>query len=361
MRILIFATHHGDYSIELGATLARRSRVTVLMDEGQAKNDCGPEQIEAFSKVGSFRIFSSRTILRLKSTLTVLGAVLTLRPDLVIAHAHYGPFTLFLQKLLSRFCPIYLIVHDPAPHTGRDAEVSSKSARLDRQGRELASVFLVHGAFCAGQLRDTGVVGDRSIVSVPHGPILRPETRTAPVDPPFVLMFGRMEAYKGLDVLLAACQRLAARGTPIRCKLMGRGAELERLKTAFEAAGAEVVCAFIPRNAAIQALREASAVVAPYTEATQSGVVAAAFAAGRPIVASAIGGLVDFIQDGENGLLVPANDPDALADALHRITTDPALWRRLAAGAQATATGAISWERFAEAIYATAAARSGRA
>jgi D-inositol-3-phosphate glycosyltransferase len=81
--------------------------------------------------------------------------------------------------------------------------------------------------------------------------------------------------------------------------------------------------------------------------------VAAAFAAGRPMIATAVGGLVDFVQDGENGLLVPGHDPDALAEAIRRLMDDPALWRRLADGAARTAREEATWERYAQIVGAS--------
>ena len=61
------------------------------------------------------------------------------------------------------------------------------------------------------------------------------------------------------------------------------------------------------------------------------------FARGRGVVGSRAGGIPDIVVDGENGLLVPAGDAPALADALVRVLTDAELARRLADGAQAAA------------------------
>ena len=94
----------------------------------------------------------------------------------------------------------------------------------------------------------------------------------------------------------------------------------------------------------------------PYVDATQSGVIAAAYGNGRPVIASRIGGLVDAVEDGVSGLLVPAGDAAALATALHRVVTDRALHARLRQGARDAADGAFSWPRIAEAIMAFTAA-----
>jgi glycosyltransferase involved in cell wall biosynthesis len=61
-----------------------------------------------------------------------------------------------------------------------------------------------------------------------------------------------------------------------------------------------------------------------------------ALACGVPVVASSVGGLLDFMKDGENGVLVPPQDPGALADALSRLIGDAATRRRLAAATRAS-------------------------
>jgi glycosyltransferase involved in cell wall biosynthesis len=66
-------------------------------------------------------------------------------------------------------------------------------------------------------------------------------------------------------------------------------------------------------------------------------VIVEAFCRARPVVATRVGGIPDLVQDGTNGLLVEPGDTRALADAIVRILSDPALAERLSAGAHASA------------------------
>jgi glycosyltransferase involved in cell wall biosynthesis len=66
-------------------------------------------------------------------------------------------------------------------------------------------------------------------------------------------------------------------------------------------------------------------------------IVVEAFARGRPVVATRAGGLPDIVEDGVSGILVPPEDPSALAEALVATLGDRALLERLATGATAAA------------------------
>ena len=79
-----------------------------------------------------------------------------------------------------------------------------------------------------------------------------------------------------------------------------------------------------------------------------SHVLLEAMAAGRPILATAVGGNLELIRDGENGLLVPYGDRKALADALVRVASEPELAERLGCQARADAEGR-AWPRLVEA------------
>src|SRR5690606_35012391 len=94
--------------------------------------------------------------------------------------------------------------------------------------------------------------------------------------------------------------------------------------------------------------RRASVVVLPYTDATQSGVSAMAFACSRPVIATEVGDVPEVVIEGQTGLLVPPRDAQALADAMERLIVDRALRARLGTGAGRFAAENRSWSRLAE-------------
>jgi glycosyltransferase involved in cell wall biosynthesis len=154
-----------------------------------------------------------------------------------------------------------------------------------------------------------------------------------------VLFFGRMEYYKGLDVLVEAAREAEGRVPGLRVVVAGQGPELARCR---EAAADSTVFdwreGFVTDDSLPALFAECRAVVLPYREASQSGIVPLAFSCGRPVVATRVGALTEAVQDEVDGLLVAPDDPAAMASALVRLLTEPRLAETLSRGALATVT-----------------------
>jgi glycosyltransferase involved in cell wall biosynthesis len=171
-------------------------------------------------------------------------------------------------------------------------------------------------------------------------------------DEPFILFFGDATVDKGAWHLAEAYRRL---DDPPPLVLVGR-CYIDELR---DRPGVFPTGAW-PHRLAIEALRRSLFTVAPSLWPEPFGLVALeAAAAGKPIVASDIGGLRDIVLDGETGLLVPPEDRPALVAAMRRLSGDAELRQRLGAAAMERAEtfspGAII-PRFEEA-YELAIAR----
>ena len=162
-----------------------------------------------------------------------------------------------------------------------------------------------------------------------------------------------MESYKGLGILCKAVEQLAVEGFDLPLHLAGSGPELDALEARFRSRpNVRVDKRFIAAADLITMIRSADCVVLPYTSATQSGVLAAAFGNARFVIASRVGGIADIVEDGVNGLLVPPGDAGALARALHAVAADEGLRTRLREGARRTAAERLSWSRIAAGMIA---------
>ena len=147
---------------------------------------------------------------------------------------------------------------------------------------------------------------------------------------PFALYFGDVTEDKGVAALLEAHQRLER---PLPLVLIGR-----LLLEGADRLPGVVALGRAPHAVVIEALRRAAFSVAPSLLPESFGIVALeAAAAGKPTIASAIGGLADVVVDGETGLLVSPGDVDGLAAALARLDGDPELRERMGEAARARA------------------------
>jgi glycogen(starch) synthase len=170
--------------------------------------------------------------------------------------------------------------------------------------------------------------GARDVRVIPNGVDL-PAVAGEETDPPEVLYVGRLAREKGVLELVEA-----ARG--LRLVVVGDGPLRRRVPAAR---------GVVPRPE-LERLYGRAAVVACPSRREGFGVACLeAMAYGRPVVASAVGGLLDLVVDGETGLLVPPRDPAALRGALERLLGDRDLRRRLGAAGRERARTEFSWER----------------
>jgi glycosyltransferase involved in cell wall biosynthesis len=197
------------------------------------------------------------------------------------------------------------------------------------------SVVVLHAERFRSSLDALGLHPSRVVV-VPHGFVPETLLDAGPYDPsgPFVCI-GRMLPYKGVDVFVSALEILAADGRSVPAEIGGEGVTTEMVPK--ELPNVSVRVGPLSDDEFRHSIDSCSAVVLPYRKATQSGVLSTAFAAGRPVVATDVGSFPDYVN-GANGVLVPADDPVALAEAMDVLRRDPARARRLATGARQ------SWE-----------------
>ncbi|MBX3027487.1 glycosyltransferase family 4 protein [bacterium] len=154
----------------------------------------------------------------------------------------------------------------------------------------------------------------------------------AAADATVLLCAAALVRRKGIDVLLDALAALAARGLRPLLWVAGEGPEGAALAAQAERCGVAAQVAWLGQRDDVGDLLAAADVFVLPSRAEGLGVAALeAMAAGRPVVASAVGGLAEAVVDGRTGLLVPPGDAVALGAALERLLREPAL--RAALGA----------------------------
>jgi glycosyltransferase involved in cell wall biosynthesis len=237
-----------------------------------------------------------------------------------LVHAHWLPSGLPARATRK---PYVLTMH------GTDAELARRAPALFRPVVRAARTVLCVSESLTGTARGLGA---REVRVVPVG-ITVPETTVEPDDPPHVLFVGRLSEEKGVLELMDA-----ARDLPL--VVVGDGPLRGQVPGAL---------GFVPPAELPRYLDRAAVVVCPSRREGYGVVARQAMAHGRPVVATAVGGLAEAIVDGESGLLVPPGDGTALRAALERLLGDADLRARLGAAARERVL-----ERYSRAVAASA-------
>jgi colanic acid/amylovoran biosynthesis glycosyltransferase len=187
-----------------------------------------------------------------------------------------------------------------------------------------------------------------------------PEAETdvpEPAEHPYLLFAGRFVEKKGVGHLLDAMRMLEAEGAAIDLALIGNGPMVEALKRQAAGLARARFLGWRPNQEVRRMMRGALAVCVP-SVATQSGdseglpnVVLEAMAAAVPVIGSEIAGIMEAVDHGRTGFLVPPADPRAIAAAARRLLADSALRSSMGFAARRAAVerfGAVAQSRLLE-------------
>ena len=232
-----------------------------------------------------------------------------------------GPLDLLMAAALRRAgVPFAVTVHDADPHPG---DMLPLQAAFQRLLLRRAGALVALSGHVAQRLQAQGAVAGRPLLAG----ALSPFAFGPPPAPPRshggklrLLSFGRLQPYKGLDLLAEALARVGPAG--IEARVVGAGPESPALDALRRLPGVTVENRWAPEAELGALLAWADALVLSHREASQSGVAAAAIAARRWVVATRVGGLVEQLG---HEPLARLCEPDAgsLAAAIGSLLSDP--------------------------------------
>jgi L-malate glycosyltransferase len=246
---------------------------------------------------------------------------------------------------------------------GLNSERSCAHITMQRAAYECAHTIVANSQAAADRLR-TEHVPVKKIAIVPNGVdfdrllprVVRGRLRK-------VVVVANLRHEKGHDVLIDAAARVLRRFPDASFNLVGSGPEYERLRALAQTRGVSHAVTFLGHREDVPAhLADADIFVLPSRTEAFPNAVLEAMATGLPVVASAVGGLLELVEDGRNGLLVRSGDPVALADGLCRLMADSALAAHLGDAARDAVRARYSFTRMVngfEQIYLTELAQRG--
>ena len=285
--------------------------------------------------------------------------VVELRPGVVHLHNPIGKLD-FLYFRLLRFSSARVV------YTAHDAQpLHREGTWFDWARYRAADAILVHSSRDIPVLLSKGIDKSRIFV-VPHGNYLHycppalPPARAKlllglPADARVVLFFGMISAYKGLDVLIDAFSHLSAAHSNTRLVIAGAAGEdlapyLRRIHELHLDEQVVLDPRYIPFDEFPKFFSAADLVVFPYRRISQSGVLQLAYAYGRPVVVTNVGGLAEAVAEDRTGLIAATPDPQAFASAMLHLLTNESEAARMGERGRALARSKYSWDSIVEKI-----------
>jgi glycosyltransferase involved in cell wall biosynthesis len=249
--------------------------------------------------------------------------------------------------------------------------VKGRAASLvERRLSTLVDLYDANSRAALTLLAELGVDRDR-LVYIPNGldlsqwTLRRPDQEDTRV--PLIVCAARFVERKRQQDLLHALATLSRSGQPFRAVLVGTGPTLPKMRalaSSLRLTGSVELPGAVDAEAVRGLLEQAAIACLPSASEGMPGALMEAMASGVPVVATDVGGTNELVVDGQSGLLVPAYEPRALADALARLLTDAQLRSRLALGGRRRMEERFSLEvmlRSKERLFCDAAARAGPA
>ncbi len=284
-------------------------------------------------------------ILTIPATLPSLRRRLrALAPDVAVCAMPALLDMLMALALRGLKIPYFVIVHDADAHPGDGLPMQMALQRHLVRG---AAGIVTLSDHVARRLAERGEIGARGLVGLYHPPFAfgpQPPPPRAHGGPVRLLFFGRLLPYKGLGLLAEALLLLPQDGA-FDVRIVGQGPETPILQTLRDMANVSVDNRWVPDAEVGEWLAWSDAVVLSHTEASQSGVAAAAMTARRWLVATRVGGLVEQLsREPLARLCMP--DPASLAAAIRSLVDDPL------PVCAASENAALSWHDMAASLTA---------
>lgn len=245
-----------------------------------------------------------------------------MRPDII--HTTQPP-SMMMNLLYIVKEKLVLTLHDPFIHSGRETKQLERD-RI-RAFQHIRKIILLNKNQMDDFIKTYKV--PKQYIYVSKLGMYDSITRVTPIPfkskGPYILFFGLIAEYKGLEYLMNAMKKIHKKFPDIKLVVAGSGKFYFDVTPFRDVNFIEIHNHYISVPELAGMLYGCLFSVCPYIDATQSGVIQTAFSLNVPMVVTNVGALPEAVKDGETGLVVPPCDDDALADAMIRLIEHPDL------------------------------------
>jgi glycosyltransferase involved in cell wall biosynthesis len=323
MKVAFLSFDFGEYCIRLANALARQADVLLLLPHQQAE-----PHLSLLEQTVNFQPFDKprmrQPLQQLRMLRTLMRHIRRFDPD--VLHLQQGHLWFNLVLPLLKQYPLVLTIHDPRHHLG-DRESQKVPQMIMDFGFRRAAHVIVHGKRLKQVVVEDLHFPSEHVHVIPHivlgDSTAQPQVRE---DDRLILFFGRIWAYKGLEYLIRAEPLITARVPDAKIVIAGEGEDFASYRRQMVHPDTFIVHnEYVPDDKRTALFRQASIVVLPYIDASQSGVIPLAYTFAKPVVVTTIGSLPEMVEHGHTGYLVPPRDEQALADAIVPLLQDQEL------------------------------------
>lgn len=248
--------------------------------------------------------------------------------------------------------PLTTIVHEISAHPG---DRHGLLYRLQRSQLRRSQRVVVLSRFVRDQIKaQPGLLGHHTELQTLFHPAFSFADLDLPAVRPLVpnaegplrlLVAGRLRAYKGVETAIAAVDRLPSGAVTL--EIVGRPGDEPWVEHARQHPAIVTAFGWQSESDLIAAVDRADLVLFPYNEASQSGLVPLCQSRSRPVLITPVGGLVDQVSHGIDGLIAPGTDPAAIVGTIRPLLYDREALAALGDRARRTVLSTRSWDIFA--------------
>ena len=234
---------------------------------------------------------------------------------------------------------VILTMHDPKIHEGWNFLFTTVSKMSHFLITKVGKFFIVHGKQLKKEFSQNYSIKPQNIFIAPLGwynsnLLKKYSEKNVSIKKGNILFFGRIQKYKGLDFLLESFNDISKTHSYVSLTICGEPLISNFLPyKKYIHKGQNIK--YIPlknyydyKKISFYFLRS-EMVVLPYISATASGVIPNAMVFKKPVIATSVGAIPETIISGENGILVPPKDKDALSKAIISLLDDETFSRKL--------------------------------
>lgn len=338
------------YVSQLANSLSKKNEVTLLLgsylfDENQYPDsdvkivfvDTSPSYLKMVIK-----LFNPFTYIKL---LTLISHE---KPDVIhlVLEDMISGITFLLLKL--KKYKLILTEHDTSPHKGEKLIETIHVQFTKHLVRNVSDRIIVHGSNLKKDLISKGV-SEKKIKVIPHGDYTYylKWAKNIEEEQNSVLFFGRILDYKGLDYLINAVPTIASAIPNVKIIIAGSGDFTKYSSMIHDQKYFEIHNRFIQDEEVAEFFQRSCLVALPYIDGSQSGIIPIAYAFKKPVIVTKVGSILEVVDNGITGFIIPPKNSEALAMAIIKILSDNSLRLRMGQNGYEKMIDELSWEKIA--------------